>query len=172
MGGGAGEEERTGRTTQVQPWTLWETAHTSFICLHGSRRNLACQSAGWLGALFLNQHPVVSVRGRWGVWPLRSSQIAVVLLLKERMVSRSCDVGISNGLWGPLLLRIHVLTCSYGHLFTARPWAPRDSVVSRKHVSLSLPCLCCGLPFSRLDYSHTQQAPLRQTRPWSQATWA
>lgn len=177
MDGGAGEEERTGalrrRSLALGPWTLGQTAHTRLhlsawvseeprlsVCRLAPRlisQSASCRQCAW---------PVV------GAATGRSSQIAMVLLLKERKVSCSCDVEISNGLWGPLLPCIHVLACSYGHLFTARLWTPRDSVVSREHVRLPLPCLCCGLPFSRLDYSHTEQAQLRQTRPWSQTTWA
>lgn len=34
-----------------------DSAQRSRICLHVSLRRFACQSAGWLSALFLNQHP-------------------------------------------------------------------------------------------------------------------
>lgn len=34
-----------------------DSAQRSYICLHMSLRRFACQSAGWLSALFLNQHP-------------------------------------------------------------------------------------------------------------------
>lgn len=51
---------------------------------------------------------------------------------------------------GSGVLSFHAFMCSHvvtEHLFTARLWTPRDSVVSRKHVSLPLPCLCCWPAF-------------------------